>query len=774
MLSQTGRTFEERWEKGQMRQTTAKILNQEDVTKREWQNLFWDVHGVTCWDERGWQKVLSALEEMIRAFVLATQRRVMMNEDDSTLLKAYIAEWTRFFTQTDYLPKPFRKSSTGEGKGSATTPGNDDGALVLKLMLDMWNEGIFANIKDRLQVSAMKIVLSERRGEAFDTQLVIGVRESYVNLCSAEDDKLKIYKENFEKAYLEATEEFYQARTAEYLAQNGVINYMTYALEKLKEEDQRALRYLETSKKSDSAQKLHECCVSILIGHYKDQILAECPHMIATNENDKLFLMYNLMNEVPDGIGPMMANVEAHIFQDGLADMQSCADTITTDPEKYVEKLLELFARYSKIVKDAFRDDSRFLTSRDKAYKAVVNDVSVFKLELGVKPKGAAAKTHPESKCPELLANYCDLLLRKTSTSKRLTSDEVEGKLKDVLLVLKYVQNKDVFMRYHKAHLSRRLVLGTSADSEKEENLVEWFREVGMPAEYVNKLARMFQDIKVSEDLNQEFQESLRRQGNSVADTVSIKILNAGAWSRSAERVPVSLPLELEDFVPEIEDFYRGMHSGRKLQWHHHMSNGVVTFCNKAGKFDLEITTYQMAILFSWNQRPDEKLSLEDLRLSTQLPDGELRRTLGSLIAFPRMKHQVLLCRPEVKSPREFDDKSVFFINQDFVVVRNGKVQKRAKVNLIGRLQLSTETSRKEDNEAIVALRVLRVQEAVVKIMKMRKRISNAALQTELVEMLKNMFLPQKKMIKEQIEWLIEHKYMKRDDNDINSFIYLA
>ena len=33
---------------------------------------------------------------------------------------------------------------------------------------------------------------------------------------------------------------------------------------------------------------------------------------------------------------------------------------------------------------------------------------------------------------------------------QRLTSDEVESKLKDVLLVLKYVQNKDVFMRYHK------------------------------------------------------------------------------------------------------------------------------------------------------------------------------------------------------------------------------------------------------------------------------------------------------------------------------------
>ena len=58
--------------------------------------------------------------------------------------------------------------------------------------------------------------------------------------------------------------------------------------------------------------------------------------------------------------------------------------------------------------------------------------------------------------------------------------------------------------------------------------------------------------------------------------------------------------------------------------------------------------------------------------------------------------------------------------------------------------------------------------------MKMRKRITNAQLQTELVEILKNMFLPSKKMIKEQIEWLIEQKYMRRDEDNINMFAYLA
>ncbi len=61
-----------------------------------------------------------------------------------------------------------------------------------------------------------------------------------------------------------------------------------------------------------------------------------------------------------------------------------------------------------------------------------------------------------------------------------------------------------------------------------------------------------------------------------------------------------------------------------------------------------------------------------------------------------------------------------------------------------------------------------------MKILKMRKKISNAQLQTELVEILKNLFIPSKKMIKEQVEWLIEHRYMKRDDKDINTFIYLA
>lgn len=67
----------------------------------------------------------------------------------------------------------------------------------------------------------------------------------------------------------------------------------------------------------------------------------------------------------------------------------------------------------------------------------MVNDTSVFKLELSTKPKSmtnnSVNKIQPESRCPELLANYCDMLLRKTPLSRKLTSDEIELKLKEVV-----------------------------------------------------------------------------------------------------------------------------------------------------------------------------------------------------------------------------------------------------------------------------------------------------------------------------------------------------
>lgn len=49
----------------------------------------------------------------------------------------------------------------------------------LQLMLQSWNSLIFENVRDKLLLAAMKFLYNERSGEAFDSQLVIGVRESF-------------------------------------------------------------------------------------------------------------------------------------------------------------------------------------------------------------------------------------------------------------------------------------------------------------------------------------------------------------------------------------------------------------------------------------------------------------------------------------------------------------------------------------------------------------------------------------------------------------------
>lgn len=184
-------TFEEKWP--QMRPIVLRLLKQEPVSQPDWQDLFGSVHSVCLWDETGPVKMRDALQQDIVMYIKQAQARVLAQREDQALLKAYIAEWGKFFTQCNYLPTPFRQlenslssylkvtGSTASSNSSQkkNNNNNNEDSLVRKLMLDSWNLSIFIEIKQRLQDAAMKLVQAERNGESFDSQLVIGVRESY-------------------------------------------------------------------------------------------------------------------------------------------------------------------------------------------------------------------------------------------------------------------------------------------------------------------------------------------------------------------------------------------------------------------------------------------------------------------------------------------------------------------------------------------------------------------------------------------------------------------
>lgn len=111
-----------------------------------------------------------------------------------------------------------------------------------------------------------------------------------MNLCSNAEDRLQIYRENFEAAYIESTEMFYRLKAPEQLQANGVQVYMRYADSKLREEEARAQRYLEAG-----SNGVIQCCVKVLVGNTLPVLLAECAPLIKAGETERLQLMFRFV-----------------------------------------------------------------------------------------------------------------------------------------------------------------------------------------------------------------------------------------------------------------------------------------------------------------------------------------------------------------------------------------------------------------------------------------------------------------------------------------------
>ena len=85
------------------------------------------------------------------------------------------------------------------------------------------------------------------------------------------------------------------------------------------------------------------------------------------------------------------------------------------DPKLYVSTILDVHRKYNALVLTAFNNDTGFVASLDKACGKFINNNSVTR------------KANASSKSPELLAKYCDLLLKKSSRNPE------EAELEDTL-----------------------------------------------------------------------------------------------------------------------------------------------------------------------------------------------------------------------------------------------------------------------------------------------------------------------------------------------------
>uniref|UniRef100_H2YZC3 Cullin-1 n=1 Tax=Ciona savignyi TaxID=51511 RepID=H2YZC3_CIOSA len=618
------------------------------------------------------------------------------------------------------------------------------------LALVIWRENLFKPLNKQVTSAVLNLIEKERNGETINTSLISGVLRSYVEIGIGLPS-LSVYKEAFESHFLADTERYFTSESQQFLAANPVTEYMKKAEARLQEEERRVQLYLHESTHDQLARK----CEHVLIEQHLEQFHAEFQTLLNDDKNEDLGRMFKLVSKIKDGLGELKTLIEAHIHTQGDVAIKQCADTALnvglvlkptngqSDPKLYVQTILDVHKKYDALVQTSFDSDSGFVAALDKACGRFINKNAVT----------VTAKS--SSKSPELLARYCDTLLKSAKVSE---DAELEATLKEVLTVFRYIEDKDVFQTFYSKMLARRLVQHTSASDDAEAQMISRLKQT-CGFEYTSKLQRMFQDVDVSKNLNERFRSHIASSTPLDLD-FSIQVLSSGSWPFQ-QSVTFSLPVELERSYQRFTNFYSQAHNGRKLSWLYQMSKGeiVTNSTTDLKRFPTQASTFQMAILLQYNSATS--YTVQQLAENTQLKMEILVQVLIHLL-----KCKILQCKDEadVNNFKPHNEIEVFL----------GYRSKKLRVNINKPVKTEQKQEQEVTHKHIEEDRKMLIQAAIVRIMKMRKQQKHQQLLSEVLAQLSSRFKPRVPIIKKCIDTLIEKEYLERLEGEKDVYQYLA
>ncbi|KAL8727762.1 MAG: hypothetical protein Q9166_005817 [cf. Caloplaca sp. 2 TL-2023] len=641
-----------------------------------------------------------------------------------------------------------------------------------------------------------KVILDQiqmdREGDIINTALLRACVYMLEGLYEAEDEQEqnKLYITSFEPEFLAASAEYYHAEGSSMVARGDASHFCKQALQAAMHEQDRCRSTLSTL----TAPKIRSVVENELVKKNLPEMVSQegtgVKHMLDNDRLPDLEMIYELSSWVDPRKEELKKAVQKRIVEQGedinisaknasdappptkpaKADAADKGDeTAKAAPErpmnqqtaaaiKWVDDVLQLKDKYDHVLEKAFKSDQGLQTGFTRSFSDFINGFE---------------------RSSEYLSLFFDENMKKGIKGK--TESEVDSLLDKGITLLRYISDKDMFERYYKKHLSRRLLMKRSISMDAERQMISKMKmEVGNT--FTQRIEAMFRDMSVSEDLTASYKKRIRDLGDmdSQKAELDVNVLTATMWpldamgpsTRDGEKKPTCiLPPEIDRIRQSFEKFYLDKHSGRQLTWQGNMGTADLRayFSEMKGKKtrELNVSTYCMVILLLFNDLPPgNHLSYEEIQARTNIPDNELMRNLQSLAVAP--KTRILVKEPMSKDVKR-DDK--FYFNEKFTSpFQRIKVGVVASGNKVENVDERQQTEKRVDEERGHA-----IEAAIVRTMKQRKELKHQQLITEVIQQLTARFSPDVTLLKKKIESLIEREYLERlGDIDRPAYRYMA
>lgn len=536
------------------------------------------------------------LREVISKHLKSSVQR-LQNENVSNFLAQLVEEWelhrASFQRISDVLMYVDRTYCEQKKK-----------APIFPMALALFRDTIVYDppTRERIRMWLLKEILSERQGCIIDRQLI---KETLLMLVKVGITSSLVYEEEFERLFLLETEKFYHVESFEYVSVNSCPDYMSKVERRLAEESERVTNYLapETEVKLRAildAQLLTQHCRTLI-----DMESSGVYVMYRDMKLDELRRFYALFSRVPACFDLIKDSLGTYIVQSGEAILTE--QETSKDPVLFVKRILDLKDQFDQMLNISLRSEKKLQKKIKESFMQFIN-------------KDHRTASH--------LAAYLDDFLR--TGVQGLQEIEVETQLDKVIVIFNFVSDKDLFESYYKNALAKRL-LNNKAISDEVEKLMIAKLKAECGYQYTTKLEGMFVDMNLSKANNEDFKRS-RYPALLAPLELDVTVLTTGFWplqSSSQQNVTFALPSPLKAACAVFTDFYNEKNSGRKLAWYPSHSNVDIKAHFPLGRKDLNVTTYQIAVLLLFNQR--DTWTYEELRQATELPENELKRHLLSL-----------------------------------------------------------------------------------------------------------------------------------------------